>query len=594
MKRQRGALTVITPLIIMLVILFSMLVLDGARLYSVRKEMQTIVNAAATAAADAAQSCGGQDVLADQINQRALAAATAQGFSGDPQEIVVKYGVLEDTGGSGVLGFRGVKEIEQTNAVLVSYSRKEPISLLLPKFLMDNVSLSVNSVVRKEAVAVVSAAGSTASIGGGVLGNLLGALLGQPGYLLDPTSLSSLENTTVRLGDLLTALHINDVVDLLPLKADKLAEALEAIAGVGTPLGTLLDDIAKANGIETIKIEDIIQVVGDAKAPESSEFPVYDLVVSLILNIAKQQHEDGLLNVPLNINDLAIPLVANIKSVSLALHVGTPPTVVIGPARKDAEGEWATRFYAPDVTLKLMVDAELVPIKIDLLLASVSFSLAKLTIPLAVNAGGGYGELVSALCARGSNNSIEFGVHIDREIARIVTGSVDPKTGMVISEPLEAKVGEVQVKVLGIGLINVDSLVYLNATVNGSVPGVEDTIIMDPQYALYCTSDGKCDQIEYQDVGDGLSGMDLDIELNDVEILKTEAGGVDLSGLLEPVTELLDNLLNAVVSSLSEALINPLLKMLGVGLGGISVTVSGANQDAIQILENVTVLDSAG
>ena len=41
MFRQRGALTVITPLLMLLVILLGAMALDGARLFSLRKEMQS-------------------------------------------------------------------------------------------------------------------------------------------------------------------------------------------------------------------------------------------------------------------------------------------------------------------------------------------------------------------------------------------------------------------------------------------------------------------------------------------------------------------------------------------------------------------------
>lgn len=60
MNRQRGALLFITPIIMIAVILLGVLALDGARLYSLRQEMQSQVNAAATAAADGTQTCGGQ------------------------------------------------------------------------------------------------------------------------------------------------------------------------------------------------------------------------------------------------------------------------------------------------------------------------------------------------------------------------------------------------------------------------------------------------------------------------------------------------------------------------------------------------------
>ena len=75
MNRQRGALTFIVPLIMVTIVLFGTLAIDGARLYSLRQEMQSQVNAAATAAADAAQACGGENVTAETIRQRGLAAA---------------------------------------------------------------------------------------------------------------------------------------------------------------------------------------------------------------------------------------------------------------------------------------------------------------------------------------------------------------------------------------------------------------------------------------------------------------------------------------------------------------------------------------
>ena len=64
---------------------------------------------------------------------------------------------------------------------------------------------------------------------------------------------------------------------------------------------------------------------------------------------------------------------------------------------------------------------------------------------------------------------------------------------------------------------------------------------------------------------------------------------MDLEFLLTPVTNLLEDLLNGVVSSLLKAIVNPLLQTLGIGLGGMSVTVSGVDQSNIQIVENVTV-----
>ena len=585
--RQRGALSVITPLLLLIVITLTVMALDGARLYSLRSDMQAQVNVAAQAAAGAAQACGGQAPSTALVQQRALAAAVAQGFEGSDQDLNVQLGVIADADSSGVVAFEPVNLIERSNAVLVSYTRTEPISMLLPKSVFGGISLSVNAAVRKEVVATVSAAGGTVGLGGDatLLGSLLGVVLNQPGFSLDPTDLNSLENATVQLGDLLTATGVNDLVDLLGLDASELAAAIRDVGTATAPVADLLDSIVTAQGIETIKVGDIISVVENASVPSSSEFPVYDLVISLVLNLAEQQQAGagGLLSLPLNINNLSVPLIANINTVDLGLNVGEPPTVAVGPARQDEDGEWVTRFYAPDVTLQLSAQVELLPINLGPLL---SLSLADLTVPLAVNAGGGEGQLISADCARGTSNSVEFGVNLEREIARIVTGRLTA-AGELQPERLEANVG--RLSLLSGLLPPIEGILYLNAEVDGEVPGIEETVFLDPRYDLYCDPIEGCDQSQYNDLGDGLSGLDLEITVHEASLLRSSFGLINLTPLLDPILDPVLELLSDVISSLAEGLINPLLRTLGVGLGGISVNVSAANQDGIQLIENIAV-----
>lgn len=583
---QRGAISVVTPLLLLLIVILSVLALDGARLFALRSDMQAQVNVAAQAGASATQSCGGLAPSTTTVRQRALTAARAQGFSGEDADLLIQIGVIEDADDDGVLAFDAVNFIEESNAVLVSYTRSEPISLLLPESMFGTLDMTVNAAARKEAVASISAAGGLAAIGGdaSLLGALLGAVLGQPGYSLDPTSLSSLQDATVRLGDLLTALGVNRVTDLLPLDADLLASTVGGVAGVAAPVADLLDDIAAAPGIETIQIGDVIEVVENASVPEDSEFPLYDLVISLVLNIAQeaQAGTDGVIALPVNISGLSIPLVANIQAVDLALHVGEPPTIAIGPARQDADGNWVTRFYAPDITLQLMANAELLPVDLGV----VDFSLADLDVPLAINAGGGSGALIASHCASGTQNSVEFTVEIDREVARIVTGTLDG-SGMLNAAPLEANVG----RLILLGIPILDGILYLNAEVDGTVPGVNETVTLDPRYNLYCDPVDGCDEIAYNDQGEGVSGLDLDVIINEATLLKSGAGqGINLGNLLNPIVDLIEGLLDTVVESLGEALINPLLRTLGIGLGSISVNVSAANQDSIQVIENIAVV----
>jgi hypothetical protein len=135
----------------------------------------------------------------------------------------------------------------------------------------------------------------------------------------------------------------------------------------------------------------------------------------------------------------------------------------------------------------------------------------------------------------------------------------------------------------------IDGILYLNAEVDGLVPGVEETVFMDPRYDLYCDPVDGCDQLRYSDLGDGLSGLDLDVEVNEASLLKSSFGLINLTPLLKPILDPVLALLDDVISNLAQAVINPLLRTLGVGLGGISVNISAANQEGVQLIENIVV-----
>ncbi|MEE3319536.1 MAG: hypothetical protein VX258_02500 [Pseudomonadota bacterium] len=563
---QRGALTVLTPLLLLLVVILSVMALDGARLYSLRGEMQAQVNVAAQAGASATQSCGGFAPTTALIRQRALAAAQAQGYSADADALTVTSGVIEAPAGDNVLAFRPVNFIEESNAVLVSYTRSEPLSILLPESVFGTLDITVNAASRKEVVATLSAAGSTASVDSGIVGGLLGAVLGDPFYVLDPTSLDSLRNTTVLLGDVLTETGVADVTGLLGLDGRTLAAALRDIGGISSPVGQTLDDLLGAAGLETVSVSEVLEVVEGTQVPANSEFPLYDMLISLVLNVAESQQDapGGFLAVPLDV-DLDLGAVANIDA-SVRLNVGEAPRIVIGPARQDADGNWVTRFYAPDIRLQVLADVQLLSL-------GGLLSGANVYLPLAVNVGGAEGEFVSARCAAGSVNQVEIGVNLNRSVARLGTGTIDTDTGAIIPE-----IGDLDVLgLLGLQVLSADVFI------DGEVPGITETnVVISDEYPLYCGEMG-CSEDTYQDTGDGVGGLDLDLDLQNVALL-------GLPVQLTPLLNLLEGLLADVVQLLAGSLINPLLESLGLGLGGVTVTLTNATQGSSQVIENVPVV----
>lgn len=577
---QRGALMFITPMLLLLIVLFGALMLDGARLYAMREAMQSQVNAAATAAASAAQGCGGASVTLASIRQRALVAARAQGFSEPDTALQVQPGVIV-AGGDKVLSFQPVSDLSRSNGVAVTYQKEVPVSGLLPG-LLGTITLSAKAAARKELIATLSAAGSTAVLGGtqqtaNVLNVLLGAILnnGTP-FSIDPTNYASLAKTTARLGTVLDTLGVDSLGELLStdvLAGDLLAALQGALGSRENSEDTLyeageaLDQLIGAAGVDTVKLSDVIDIVGTTRIPENSRLPVYDTVIALVLNLVQGAVIEGALPK----TSINIPNVASIK---LDLFVGKAPTVVVGPARTDASGQWITHFQAADISLQLVS-------KLNVL------GLIKVQLPLAVRAGGGTGALVWASCAAGRDNSVTVGVDVQGQTARIATGHIDADGDLIPSE--------ISLSVLDNGLPGGISLAEITANLDVTLGGGSEQVQLS-----YALANGKPSAVYTEG---GLSDADFDsLELT-VDLLATDEEcnnllgclldglGDVLSGLVEGITDLigLEDLIKETVSglikSLGTTLIDPLLNGLGVSLGTTKIEITGASQSHVQLLQ---------
>jgi len=575
MFRQRGALTVITPLLMLLVILLGVMALDGARLFSLRKEMQSQVNAAATAAADAAQACGGEFVMLQDINDRALIAAQEQGFTGDSDALVVQPGVIESDDEK-VLSFEPVADLRRSNGVAVTYEREEPISLLLPKSIFGTVTMSVGAAARKELIGTLSAAGSTAVVGdtqqtANLLNVLLGAILnGGTPFSIDPTQFSSLAETTVKLGDVLDGVGVSTVEELLAtdVLVGNLLGALDSAADPLAGVGGALDQLISGAGVETVKLADVINIVGATEIPENSRLPLYDTVMALALNLVEGTLVEG----ALPDTQINIPGITETK---IELFVGKAPSVVVGPARVGEDGEWQTRFHAPDVGLTISSDLNIL-------------NLLTVRLPLAVQAGGGTGELVWARCARGTgSNVVTVGIDVESQAARIATGQIN---GMGVLEQEEVDLSVLENLLPGsITLANITA--DLDLLVGGGNERVELSYTLDEDNPSSVFTEGGLSSADF-------SNLEINVELLEEEeecsgLLGCLLSGIGdlLSGIVEGITSLLglEQLIQETVEGLVEALgttlIDPLLNAIGISLGTTKVEITGADQNNVQLLE---------
>ncbi|WP_138435661.1 pilus assembly protein TadG-related protein [Marinobacter shengliensis] len=594
--RQRGVLLVATPLLLVLVAIFTALLIDGARLLLVKSEMQSIVNSAATAAADEAHSCSGLPATFSTMQARGLQAARAVGFDGDDSELEIIPGLLfQQEPSDGPLEFlprNASSEMAQTNASWVRYTRTEPVSALLPERLFPPITLVAESAARKEVYAILSSQGATATIEGGLLGSLVGELIGAPGYSLDATSLQSLESTLVGVGDLLTSLGVNDLAELAD---EPLLDVLDALIGItgGTTsqVGSILDDLTAAAGLSGLNASAVFEVVGQPPDVSQSSFPLYDFVISVVLNSARALNtaSSSLLSVGLDTSNssLVSGLVQSIGllgdlDVTLGLIVDEPPKIVIGPARQDTNGIWLTTVRSSDITLQTAVDIELATGFLGDLISTLSLGLLQvslldnISIPLAVSVGGGQATLVNANCAKGSLNQAEFDFLVQDGVTNIQTGTVNGATGVVTPKAISATILELKPLLLPAVNVCLDADLEIDVSTANTTQALES-------YELYCPA-GQCEINTISTSDTGLSGLDVQVRNVALDCGQGGLTGVIstvLGGLAPPLTALLSN----VTEPLIRQLVSPLLAALGADIGGMQLRVLGAEQTGSQLVE---------
>jgi len=591
-RRQSGVLVFLTPFLIVALAVVAVLAMDAARLYSVKADMQRVVNAAATAAADEAQACS-MNADIGLMKARALVAARQVGFNGNAEELEVFAGVFEPAGdGSSTLSFTPQSDIDKTNAAVVRYKRQERLSWLLPEWLFPPVELSVNAGSRKELYAALSASASTLNLEGGLLGNLLGAVLGQSNYSLDPTSLQSLESTLLGVGDLLTLLGLADVTALLnaPL-VDVLDATVDLVGGVTTPVGTLVSELAESGGLSGLDTGAVLAVAGDADAAKNAEFPLYDFIVSVVLNSAKALSDDGQGLINLSVDPSESPVLETLLNnsllgsidIQLRLGIDNPAPVVIGPARQGKNNEWLTEVSATDISLEALVDLELSIGYIGDLISALTLNIVKvetlndIRIPLVVQVGGGSAEFTGAQCARGGSNEVDLAVYAKPAVANVETGTLSA-VGDLVREPIHATI--LKLSIAEQPLLNV----CVDADLGAKLPVVEDERYVQG-YPLRCP-DGDCSRVLESSGPTWVKGLDVQLDN-----LALDCGETSLLSILNPVIDLLkpviETLLNIVTTVVLQGIISPLLMLLGVDLSGLNVAVVGADQLGNQLIENV-------
>lgn len=622
-RGQRGVIAVTAPLIIIVILMLSALMLDGARLYSAHSALQAQANIAATAAAGKANTCNLESGSTDMQSaaQAAMAMmAKQQGRDIDGQTISVQTGVISSDESDKVSKFVPENDFMMTNGVAVEIERKERISMFLPK-MFGEINLNAKAAAKKEVYATFYTDSYTAQLSTAdspLLQPIFQYVLGDNQLTLKALSLQELSNTVVDLADIVNELVAENLVlgnlglDYIlgsEVPAYVVVGLLKGVDGLSSDTVALLDEVVDGIGVDTtIKLEDVITVLGDSSVDSGAKIPLLELVSGIVLDLAQQPPFNGV--IPLSLTGLTGPLGLDENLIlDLELTIDQAAKPVVAPARMvmGSDGaEWMGIFHGADISLRLVAHVNI---------GDSNFSVLKLSVPLELSTGASTARLVGASCASGLDNAVAFDFEVERSLVKLSTihdGVLDGIQLQVLaaSEPPEEVCfpavldrfcpdesrDDVTWTYKYRGLFGEEYGDCCYPPVNACGSGLVDIrISSSPE------GGGFKEKLEtpYLSLGEEWN-YEKDLKGNNSEVLigtiqqlldglnvdQASVACLPLDGLVNGLVDgVITPTLTGLLEPLTDYLLAPLIEALGVNLGTATLHVIAAEQPAVQLLE---------
>ncbi|WP_119628305.1 pilus assembly protein TadG-related protein [Methylocaldum marinum] len=540
-RRQRGAISLLAALVLVLAALFTALALDTGRLFLEKRKLQKIADLAAL---DAAQAMACANDKSSAAFAAAQASALQNGYAGNlPAESGVKLGTVNSA-----QGLRAFAESVAANAYAVQVETRSivPASLVVGGWLGgEKVTLKARAVGRSDSFAGISAGSFLARLDPVGLNLLLSGLLGTS-VNLDLVSYQGIAAVDLSLLDLIKAQGtVGSVNELLALQMSigeffgLMASALSNKGDAATA-GYLSVLAAGSTDTFTLALGDLLRVTTeDPEAAAEAKVNVLDLVL-LGAEVANGK------------NAIAIPSagisVPGGAEIGLSLWVIEPPQIAIGPPGQDEYGNWKTRVQTAQI--RLAVDVALLPDPVGIP-GILTIQLADLQ--LAVDAAKTSAWLESIGCPTLGDLDGSATVGSQPGLVDIAIGKLDA------NGEITGPANVATVEILGL----------LGGTKIQVGVSAEADLTSDP---LATHFDGPFPQTE-------TVGTSLDQALNNALAslanslnLEVTVGSLNLS-LLNQIIGLLKPLLSSVITALGNVLLTPLLEALGVNVGGADLGV---------------------
>lgn len=536
-SRQRGAIGLFGILTLLCGLLFTALAVDAGRLWMERRQLQSIADLAAL---EAAGTIGCAANLAD-VQAAAQAAAVRNGYGDNLTQAPnrVEIGKLKTVGGERQFIAGAAPE-----AVHVVATESVPASMLLGGLIGNRVRITAEATARAEPAQAtfgagsyllrVSATGKDANLLNLLLGGLLGSSLS-----LDVASYQGLANANVTLLQLLQVnATVGSVEELLNANLT-IREVIDMTrgavilhdSGLSTVVGALDSLLMNTVNALDLRLGDVLNVatpVTDAAA--NLDLNVLDLITATLMVANK----NNAISLPLGIN---IPGLVNL---SADINIIQPPQIAVGPAGRDADGNWCTEAKTAQIDVGVTSFINVL-------------GLATVDLKLGVEVAQGSAHLKTLVTQPGS--------------AQAVIGATPGVASVVLTN--QAGTGPASVSLL-FGLLEL-ARIGINLPIQ---PGNATDLNYDVTTPL--ADKLPITQSVSSSLGDSLENALKSPDALDVELLVIPGLGSLLKLLGIDLDAILDAVLNSVLSPLlgmiGEVLLDPLLRLLGIQLGGLDVT----------------------
>ncbi|MGB0220088.1 MAG: pilus assembly protein TadG-related protein [Sinimarinibacterium flocculans] len=639
-QAQRGATAVFAAAALVAMLTAALLAIDVGRLYVAKRDLQKLANVAALDASRLVSGCAVDDAPfqlpgAGELQEFVEQTVADNGLGSDLLDSAqVEVGTVERRGedDDGPAGTRFLAvDGADVQAVRVTLRRSfpQPLMPLLPYD--ESRTMVASATAGQLAVGSFYLGSGLLSLDGGILNALLSGLLGGNVNLtvLDYNGLAdvgvSLEALALAVG-----LEVEDLSDPLALQTQTplLSDAIDGLAGAlsGTASGTitgLLGDLAAvaANGDNLpVPLGQIIGEVDDTAAAA----PFVNLLDLLIaLGAAANADDSG------SVAPIALPVslsLPGLASVHTFVQILEPPQF----SGMQRAGVAEARTAQVKLLVRARVDAlNSVTQALNLLL--LGGLLGQVTAPpialgVDVNVAEGRAWLDRIQCPRSSDPTLAADLSASASVATIKLGTFSgaPSAAPAITNGLAQLLG-VTIKILGGLIAEVKVNLFLQAPVE-TTAGNPSPVPLQTVDAFtkvdqasgarpYWLAD-EAPQTPYNPQTVGTTGLlsgtmstlfsSMQITASDPDhpnasssicllrvivcTLSIPVGSV-LDAVLNPVVALLGTLLNGV-GGIVDAIIDPLLQALGIQVGSATVTMNAVSVDQPRIIS--TEVPAAG